>query len=245
VGVIGTRLYDDDTAADVRDQWRDMVASGIDPVEATSRLIAEFGQELEDPDIAGPFWLALADTEWRAGRLEPRVLEHARGVISGPDDLNRWSGRDRERRANVLAEIGERLERPQPPARRLAPPRTERPPTDLVPGDVLAWRLPGGLNVLIWVVTLGEYLGTVPVCALLDWRGDTPPGEDEIRTLPTRKSAQGLEHFYLVQAGPRDKAPAAVAHLGRLRPEDKGRKGEAVTTWKHFPAQIIKLFGSP
>ena len=30
MGVIGTGLYDDDTAADVRDTWRELVASGVE-----------------------------------------------------------------------------------------------------------------------------------------------------------------------------------------------------------------------
>jgi len=244
VGVLGTGLYDDDTAADVRDQWRDLVSSGVDPVEATSRLIAGFESELDDPEVAGPFWLALADTAWRAGRLEPRVLERARAVLATPHELNRWTGKDRDRRAAILDRLRDQLDRPQPAPRTIAAPRGPQPPTDLVPGEVLAWRLPTDVYVLLWIVTLGDYLGTVPVCALLDWRGPSPPQADVIRRLPTRTSADGLEHFYLIKAGPRDRPPTSVVRLGRLRSEETGRKGEAVTTWKHFPAQIIKLFGS-
>ena len=245
MGVLGTGLYDDDTAADVRDQWRDLVGAGVDPVEATSRLIAEFGPELDDPDVAGPFWLALADTEWRAGRLESRVLERAQAVLAAPHELNRWTGKDRARRAAILDRLRTQLERPQPAPKKLVPTQGQQEPTDLVPGEVLAWKLPTGTCVLLWVVTLGDYFGTVPVCALLDWRGPTVPDADAIRRLPTRTSANGLEHFYLLKAGPRDRAPAAVVRLGRLRSEEAGRRGEAVTTWKHFRAQLLKLFGSP
>jgi hypothetical protein len=85
----------------------------------------------------------------------------------------------------------------------------------------------------------------VPVCALLDWRGKVLPDEKTIRKLPARKSDDGLVEFFLCKAGPRDRVPADVARLGRLRSEQRGRKGQAVMTWKHFPTQFIKLFGSP
>ena len=55
--------------------------------------------------------------------------------------------------------------------------------TELAPGEVLGRRLPSGTYVLLWVVTLREYLGTVPVCALLDWRGVTLLDADEMQLL--------------------------------------------------------------
>lgn len=245
MGVIGPGLYDDDTAADVRDTWRELVASGIEASEATTRLEAEWASELADPDVAGPFWLALADTQWKAGRLETRVLDRARAVLSGSEEINRWTGRDRVRRQKVLDRIREQLAKPPRASRPIRADRVFIQQTDLLPGEVLAWKLPSGVYVLLWVVTLGDYLGTVPVCALLDWRGDTLPGEDTMRKLRPRKSEDGLVEFFLCKAGPRDRAPAGVVRLGRLRSEVKGRTGQAVMTWKHFPLQIIKLFGAP
>ncbi len=245
MGVVGTGLYNDDTAADVRDSWRDLVASGVSSSEATSQLEADWATELADPDVAGPFWLALADTQWKAGQLETRVLDRARAVLSGSDELNRWTGRDRERRQKVLDRLREQLDKPQRAARQIKARQVPIEQTDLVPGEVLSWKLPSGVYVLLWVVTLGDYLGTVPVCALLDWRGKTLPDEDEIRQLLPRKSEDGLVEFFLCKAGPRDRVPAEVVRLGPLRSERKERTGQAVMTWKHFPSQVITLFGAP
>jgi hypothetical protein len=244
MGVIGTGLYDDDTAADVRDTWHDLVASGVDPAEATKRLQTEWATSLDDPEVSGPFWRALADTQWKAGRLESLVLDRARAVLSGVEDLSRWTGKDRARRQKVLDRLREQLAKPQRAPRTIRPVSVER--TELTPGEVLGWKLPSGVYVLLWVVTLGDYAGnTVPVCALLDWRGAELPGEEALRKLPVRKSSDGLVEFFLCKAGPRDRPPAAVVHLGTLREEVQGRKGAAVMTWKHFPAQIVKLFGAP
>ena len=245
MGVIGTGLYDDDTAADVRDSWRDLVASGVAGLDATARLEAEFATELADPDVAGPFWLALADTQWKAGQLETRVLDRARAVLSGSAELNRWTGRDRARRQKVLDRLRDQLSKPQRAARQIKASQVQLEHTDLVPGEVLSWKLPSGIFVLLWVVALGDYVGTVPVCALLDWRGKTLPDEDTIRQLRPRKSEDGLVEFFLCKAGPRDKVPAEVVRLGRLRSELKGRNGQAVMTWKHFPSQLLKLFSAP
>jgi hypothetical protein len=99
MGVIGTGLYDDDTAADVRDSWRNLVASGIAASEATTRLEAEWASQLSDPDVGGPFWLALADTQWKAGLLEPRVLDRARAVLSGTPS---WAGG----RSKIARDVG-------------------------------------------------------------------------------------------------------------------------------------------
>jgi hypothetical protein len=244
MGVIGTGLYDDDTAADVRDAWRDLVASGVEPEEATKRLEAEWAASLDDPEVSGPFWLALADTQWKAGRLESRVLGRARAVLSGETELNRWTGKDRLPRQKVLDRLREQLARSPRPVRKTHPKSVAAEATDLVPGEVLAWKLPSGIYVLVWVVTLGQYGETVPVCALLDWRGKKLPDEARIRALPPRKSTDGLVEFFLCKAGPRDRPPVDVTRLGRIRTESQGRTGAAVMTWKHFPVQVTKLFGS-
>ena len=80
---------------------------------------------------------------------------------------------------------------------------------------------------------------------MLDWRGDALPDADTIRKLEPRRSTEGVVEFFLCKAGPRDRMPATVTRLGRLRAEVAGRKGQAVMTWRHFPTQVIKLFGQP
>src|SRR5688572_4682365 len=148
MGVIGMGLHDDDTAADVRDAWRELVASGVDASEATTRLEAEWVTELLDPDVAGPFWLALADTQWKAGQLETRVLDRARAVLSGSEEIDRWMGRDRVRRRKVLDRLREQLAKPQRLPRRISATRVPMEQTDLLPGEVLGWKLSSGIYVL-------------------------------------------------------------------------------------------------
>ena len=82
MGAWGPALFSDDTATDGRDDYRDHVGDGLSGSAATDRLLSEWRSTLSDPDEGPVFWLALAATQWKCGRLEPRVLEKALEVIS-------------------------------------------------------------------------------------------------------------------------------------------------------------------
>jgi len=63
MGTWGTALYKDDTACDVRDDYRDILGDGLVEPGATEQLIKSWKDELPDPVTAPVFWLALADTQ--------------------------------------------------------------------------------------------------------------------------------------------------------------------------------------
>jgi hypothetical protein len=67
---------------DVRDDWREAILDGVDPEEATQKLLADYREILGDPDEATVFWLALAYAQHQTGRLLPdtrtRALEISR-----------------------------------------------------------------------------------------------------------------------------------------------------------------------
>ena len=65
----GTALFSDDTARDVRESYMELVGDGLTGEEATKALIGEWSASLNDPDESPVFWLALAATQWRCGRL--------------------------------------------------------------------------------------------------------------------------------------------------------------------------------
>jgi hypothetical protein len=90
VGTWGTDIFSDDLASDIRTRYRDLVGDGFSGQQATEILLSEYGEVLSDPDGAPVFWLALAATQWRCGRLEPEVLVHALEVIDSGSDLLRW-----------------------------------------------------------------------------------------------------------------------------------------------------------
>ncbi len=50
MGAWGTAIFSDDTASDVRDDYRDHVGDGLSGIEATDRLLNEWLDTLPDPD---------------------------------------------------------------------------------------------------------------------------------------------------------------------------------------------------
>jgi hypothetical protein len=90
MGAWGPAIFSDDTAADVRDEFKTLVGNGLDPVEATERLLSEWADVVEDPDDGPVFWLALAATQARLGRLVDEVRDRALAVIDSGENLRRW-----------------------------------------------------------------------------------------------------------------------------------------------------------
>ncbi len=64
---LGTAVFSDDTACDVRDGYVDLLSDGLSGPEATKKLLREWSASLKDPDEAPVFWLALAATQWKYG----------------------------------------------------------------------------------------------------------------------------------------------------------------------------------
>jgi hypothetical protein len=94
---------------------------------------------------ARSFWLALAVTQHKLGRLSHRVLTKALEVLDAGADLHRWQeGGPAAVRARtaVLVKIRAQITGPQPPRRTVRPPR--RQISDLSIGQVLAYRAGSG-----------------------------------------------------------------------------------------------------
>ncbi len=69
MGTWGVGIFSDDTALDVRDDWRDLLGAGLDAEIATARLLVQWGQSANDRDEGPVLWLALAAAQVSTGRL--------------------------------------------------------------------------------------------------------------------------------------------------------------------------------
>lgn len=78
---------------------------------------------VNDPDEGPVFWLALAATQWKTGRLEDAVKAKALDIIDNDVGLHvreeAGAAQLRKRKA-VLRTLREQLTSPQPPRRRCA-----------------------------------------------------------------------------------------------------------------------------
>lgn len=197
----GPAIFDDDLACDVRDSYRHFLEDRVPDDEATRRTIADWRGL--DPDEEPVFWLALAATQSRLGRLDGLARERALQVIDSGGGLSRWEdlgpGPIAERTA-VIAQLRTELTGPQPPRRTVR--RPWRYVTDLKPGTVLAWTSSTGVVVLLRVVQIRKTRDqAAPILEQLAWAGHHVPPADVLTGLPraTAPTPADAESF---RAGP-------------------------------------------
>jgi hypothetical protein len=191
LGAWGTAIFADDTASDIRDEWRNAVLDGLSAEDATQRLLESFDEYLEDADTEKLFWMALAAAQMETGRLLPEVRDRALAIIDAGGDVDRWRedgdaslARQRER---VLERLAAKLRGPQPKPKRLRRPVALSVPLEL--GDVVRVRAQreGENEALVVVVGHGEGLAPGelnPIVAPLAWDGRKLPKRDRIASMP-------------------------------------------------------------
>jgi|GEM_PF-2934040 len=99
-----TKIFEDNTACDVRREYLQMLIDGMPGAEATQSTIEAYQDDAEDPNYRYIFWAALAATQWEVGRLEESIKQRALESIAHAG----------KRRAD-FNELESRLDSPQPP----------------------------------------------------------------------------------------------------------------------------------
>lgn len=187
MGVWGTSIFSDDNACDVRDDYRRMIGDSLTGPRATDQLLERWSALERDPDLAATFWLALAITQWKCGRLEDRVRENALRFVDDGSALRPWRGSGLEgKRQKVLDAARRQLLSPQPPMRKIA--RQFRSLCDWEPGELIAYRLLSGSFIVFQVIELHHDAGgAAPTCEIFDWQGQEIPQPSDLQDLPMRK----------------------------------------------------------
>jgi len=122
MSVWGVKLYQNETAEDVKLMYKEKLREGKTNEEATQELINEFGYATEDIDDAPNFWFALADQQWKLGRLLTFVKEQALMWIENGADLQMWYSESEKlgnERKKVIEKLREELDMPQPPEKKI------------------------------------------------------------------------------------------------------------------------------
>lgn len=225
MGILGPGLWADDEALDVRDLYRDLAGDEVPDDEAERRVIEEMAES--NGYLRPVVWLALADTQSRAGRLSERVKSQALAVIDEGSDLAEWddaSPRDRAKRRATLTKLRARIVGPQPRRRTIR--REWKYRTDLEAGDVLSIALDGGVVRLVRVVGVDrDRFSDFPLVELLDVRAAAvPPLEDiGLRAAVTVPAAGGVECRWTVVKNERrepDWDAVGFSLVGRVAPRD-------------------------
>jgi hypothetical protein len=205
MGIWGTALFSDDLASDLRAEFRDLIGEGLTTAAAVNRLKAEYKSSLRDPDEESVFWLALADTGWRLGRLDEEVLQNAVRVIESGQDLARWeNAAERKKREQILAKLQTRLRSAPPSPKRIA--KTIKSANEWQKGEVIGFRLLSGRWVLLRVIGHHEDRGgKSAVCELLNWIGESISSAPAVEKMSIRKESGPRETSQFLFQEPRSK----------------------------------------
>ncbi len=245
MGAWGTAIFSDDLAADVRDDFRDLIGEGLSPTQAVEKLLLEHASSVKDNDEAPVFWIALALTQWKLGRLEERTkLEALRAIESG-QGLRPWeASKDRGKRAAVLEKTRAQLLSPQPPPKRA--PRRIKAANDWLIGEVIGLRLPSGNWTLIRVIDHhSDKGGRFAVCELLDWVGDTMPPAANVAQLSLKKMIPprtGIAQFMFPEPR-KQQDQARLRRLGIISAPAQKRGNMVVMSWTRFDGFLQEWFG--
>ena len=212
MGAWGPAIFSDDTASDLREDYRDAIAAGLAPAAATDKIVAQYSPRADDPAYAASVWLALAVTQWSLGRLEERVRDAALAAIDDGSAVTAWLGSKAEaRRRQILADTRAKLLSPQPEPR---PVRRNLPCTfDWEPGELVAYRTLSGAEIILQIQQLHTDKGGVyPSLEVLDWRGPRLPAAEVIDALPFARATPA----YLASLHRSFSAPDRVLDLSRI-----------------------------
>ena len=203
MGAWGTGMYQDDTTCDIKDEYITYLQIGMTNEEATKKVIEENDWCFEDEEEGALLWFALADTQWKYGRLLDEVKEKAIECIDSGIDLEKWREEDEklcEKRKKVLEALKEKLNSEQPPEKKVTKMKFFRAHWKV--GDILLYQI---LNeelkehkwykkyILLKVVGNTKlYVGSLPryiyyheedIISLYNWIGNKKPDIKTIKRL--------------------------------------------------------------
>lgn len=144
MGTWGPKLYQNDVAQDVRDEYKELLKIGLSNEEATKKLINNNKGLIDDVDEGPIFWFALADTQWKLGRLLPEVKEKAIQYIQDGEHLKTCSDQDQKlslKRKSALDELMSQLNAQMPEPKKVTPYKYYK--NDWNIGDTFAYQLKG------------------------------------------------------------------------------------------------------
>lgn len=142
MGAWGPGIYQDDVTCDIKDDYVDRLKAGYTNIEATQETIDRNMDYIQDEDDEPLFWFALADTQWKYGRLLEEVKEEAIKHIKSGKNLEIWKQENEKqykKRKIILEELEERLNSKQPPEKKVPKLVSKKSHWDV--GDILLYQI--------------------------------------------------------------------------------------------------------
>lgn len=201
MGAWGVGLYQDDVTCDIKEEYLDRLRIGYSNIDATKEVIEKNLCSIEDEEDGPLFWFALADIQWKYGRLLPEIKDIAIQYINQGTDLERWVENKNlyAKRKQVLDTLKERLNSPQPPEKKIQ--RLVIHKATWKVGDVLLYQIKNEefkdnkwyhKYVIFKVIGITKTnIGSLPreysdeqnIVGLCNWVGDSIPDLDKIKKM--------------------------------------------------------------
>jgi hypothetical protein len=139
MGTTSADFHDSDIACLIRLEYPEHLRAGMSARQATKAILAAWAEELADETQDGVVvWLALAQIQWKYGRLEQRVKTKALQCIQRGGDVESFPPNLQKRRTKVLEKIRVQLESPPPPEK---PVRIKKPVQSIRGHDQDLWKV--------------------------------------------------------------------------------------------------------
>lgn len=90
MGTWGPKLYEDDLAEDIKNEYEELLEKGKNNRDAIEDIYQIYKEEIEDPDEKSVFWMVLADILYKNKNLTEFVKEKALKEIELGKNLERW-----------------------------------------------------------------------------------------------------------------------------------------------------------
>jgi len=151
MGAWGIGLFSNDTACDVREEFRHSIAEGLSTESASAQILDKYMSIDAEPEDRSKAVVALAVTQWRTGRLLDDVKRAAIESIDAGGDLSLWAGdaKQLEKRRNVLAKVREQLLSPQRDPVHIG--KKVLSVAVFTPGDVVIHTHRSGAKFVLWM----------------------------------------------------------------------------------------------
>lgn len=120
MGTWGTGIYQDDLTCEIKEEYLNRLRVGMSNQEATKDLFEYNDEFLCSDEDYGIFTIALADVQWKYGKLLPEIKEAAIKYINSEIDYARWSNeKTLKKRKQILSELAMRLNSTPPPEKKI------------------------------------------------------------------------------------------------------------------------------
>lgn len=188
MGAWGPGLYSDDTTCDVRDDYVRNLKSGLSDEQSKQKVLEGFGDLLEDRQVACLVYFALAETQWKYGRLDDETRSRALAILDSGGDIAIWetdSPKDVSARRRTLKSLRSRIVSPQPSPKviKVEVPREKKLRTSKELGSVFL--LPRNDNGQYFALVLVEHVALghrtlEPMFRVLNWSGSGVPTSQDL-----------------------------------------------------------------